>query len=92
MKESQLEDLNQKYSQLNEANKKAIKELEEKVKVNQFKIIELESQGELLKNQLDKSKRQNDSLTKEKGELRNQLKDSKADSKEKEERLLILTN
>ena len=36
-------------------------------KVNQFKIIELESQGELLKNQLDKSKRQNDSLTKENG-------------------------
>lgn len=41
MKESQLEDLNQKYSQLNESNKKAIKELEEKIKVNQFKIIEL---------------------------------------------------
>lgn len=54
------------------------------MKNNQIKAIELESQGELLKNQLDKSKRQNDSLTKENGELRNQLKDSKTDSKEKE--------
>lgn len=45
MKESQLEDLNQKYSQLNEANKKTIKELDEKLKANQFKMIELESQS-----------------------------------------------
>ena len=46
----------------------------------------------MLKNQLDKAKRQNDSGNKDNNELKNQLRDSKNDCKEKEEKLLALTN
>lgn len=51
MKESQIQELNQKYNQLNEANKKVMKELEEKLKASQLKVIELEGQNQLLRNQ-----------------------------------------
>lgn len=91
-KDNQIEELTQRLNTYSESSKKTIKELEEKLKSSQLKLIESESQNELLKNQQEKSKRQSDVLTKEFAEIKNQLKQSKTESKEKEEKLLLLAN
>lgn len=46
----------------------------------------------MLKNQHEKAKRHNEALNKEVVDLKNQMKELKAEAKEKEERLLALTN
>lgn len=39
LKETQIEDLSQRFNSLNENSKKAVKELEEKLKTTQLKLV-----------------------------------------------------
>jgi chromosome segregation ATPase len=59
---------------LTESSKKSVKDLEERLKANQLKLIENESQTESLRNQADKLKRQFESINKELVDTKNQLK------------------
>ena len=91
-KEGQLEDVTQRLTSLNENSKRNIRELEEKNKGIQIKLMEAESQNELLKSQVEKTKRQNELISKEMTELKSHLKEIRSENKEKEEKLLALTN
>lgn len=66
--------------------------MEEKLKSSQLKGIEADSHNDALANQLEKAKRQNETLAKEVAELKQHLKEARAEIKDKEKQLFGMSS